>query len=102
MEERMNGLVVALCLAVAATSFAFAQEKKDTGQKASVASETTKHDTRMSDDKKADSREAKSANGEPTEKQKATQARMKECAAKAGDRKGDERKKFMSECLSKA
>ena len=98
----MKRLVVALCLAVAATSCAFAQEKKDTDPKASVASETTKHDTRTSDDQKAGSRDAKSVKREPTEKQKATQARMKECAAKAGDRKGDERKKFMSECLSKA
>jgi hypothetical protein len=60
MEERMKGLVVALCLAVAATSLAFAQEKKDTDQKASVASETTKNDTPMSDYRKADSRDAKS------------------------------------------
>jgi hypothetical protein len=28
------------------------------------------------------------------------QERMKTCNAQAGDRKGDERKKFMSECLS--
>jgi hypothetical protein len=28
------------------------------------------------------------------------QERMKTCNAKAGDKKGDERKKYMSECLS--
>jgi len=28
------------------------------------------------------------------------QERMKTCNAKAGDKKGDDRKKFMSECLS--
>ena len=28
------------------------------------------------------------------------QERMKTCNAKAGDKKGDERKKFMSDCLS--
>ena len=28
------------------------------------------------------------------------QERMKACNAKAGDKKGDERKKFMSDCLS--
>lgn len=30
----------------------------------------------------------------------AQQERMKTCNAKAGDKKGDERKKFMSDCLS--
>jgi hypothetical protein len=30
----------------------------------------------------------------------AQQERMKTCNVKAGDKKGDERKKFMSECLS--
>ena len=36
---------------------------------------------------------------EPSAKQKAQQERMKDCNAKAGDKKGDERKKFMSSCL---
>ena len=36
---------------------------------------------------------------EPTAAQKKQQERMKECNAKAGERKGDERKKFMSACL---
>lgn len=36
---------------------------------------------------------------EPSEKQKAQQERMKDCNAKMGDRKGDERKKAMSSCL---
>lgn len=40
----------------------------------------------------ADAKEGK----EPT----AQQVRMKECNQKAADKKGDERKKFMSECLS--
>jgi len=39
------------------------------------------------------------AKKEPTEKQKAQQERMKDCNAKASDKKGDERKKFMSSCL---
>ena len=36
-----------------------------------------------------------------SDKQKAHQARMKDCSARAGDRKlkGDARKQFMSECL---
>src|SRR6185295_16329803 len=36
----------------------------------------------------------------PSEKQKAQQERMKACNDKASDKKGDERKKFMSACLS--
>ena len=32
--------------------------------------------------------------------QKAQQEKMKACNAKAGDKKGDERKAFMKECLS--
>ena len=39
------------------------------------------------------------AKKEPTEKQKAQQERMKGCNDKASDKKGDERKKFMSSCL---
>ena len=41
----------------------------------------------------------KDAKKEPSAKQKAQQERMKDCNAKAGDKKGDERKKFMSSCL---
>ena len=37
---------------------------------------------------------------EPSAAQKKQQARMKDCNAKAGDKKGDERQKFMSSCLS--
>jgi hypothetical protein len=36
---------------------------------------------------------------EPTAAQKKQQARMKDCNAKAADKKGDERQKFMSACL---
>lgn len=36
---------------------------------------------------------------EPTAAQKKQQERMKACNDKAGDKKGDERKKFMSACL---
>jgi len=39
------------------------------------------------------------AKKEPSEAQKAQQERMKECNTEAGDKKGDERKKFMSSCL---
>jgi len=36
---------------------------------------------------------------QPSAKQKAQQERMKNCNAQAKDKKGDERKKFMSVCL---
>jgi len=36
---------------------------------------------------------------EPSEAQKAQQQRMKDCNAKMGDKKGDERKTAMSACL---
>ena len=36
---------------------------------------------------------------EPSEAQKAQQQRMKDCNAKMGDKKGDERKNAMSSCL---
>ena len=36
---------------------------------------------------------------EPTAAQKKQQERMKACNQKAGDKKGDERQKFMSACL---
>jgi psiF repeat-containing protein len=35
----------------------------------------------------------------PSPAQKKQQERMKDCNQKAGDKKGDERKKFMSSCL---
>ena len=41
----------------------------------------------------------KDAKKEPSAKQKAQQERMADCNKKAGDKKGDERKAFMSTCL---
>ena len=41
----------------------------------------------------------KDASKAPSAAQKKQQARMKDCNEKAGDKKGDERKKFMSSCL---
>ncbi len=41
----------------------------------------------------------KDAKKEPTAAQKKQQERMKDCNAKAADKKGDERQKFMSGCL---
>jgi hypothetical protein len=41
----------------------------------------------------------KDAKKEPSAAQKKQQARMKDCNEKAADKKGDDRKKFMSSCL---
>jgi len=75
----MKTLVAALCL-MFAMSPVWAQDKaKGEPKKAQAAAEKVKK--------------------EPTAKQKAQQERMKGCTEKAGDRKGDERRKFMSSCL---
>ena len=47
----------------------------------------------------ATSAQAQDKKKEPSEAQKAQQQRMKDCNAKMGDKKGDERKKAMSGCL---
>ena len=47
----------------------------------------------------ATSAQAQDKKKEPSEAQKAQQQRMKDCNAKMGDKKGDERQKFMSSCL---
>ena len=45
------------------------------------------------------SAQAQDKKKEPSEAQKAQQQRMKDCNAKMGDKKGDERQKAMSSCL---
>ena len=45
------------------------------------------------------SAQAQDKKKEPSEAQKAQQQRMKDCNAKMGDKKGDERQKAMSACL---
>jgi len=75
----MNKLIAALCFALAMAP-AMAQDKA------------------KADDKKA-APAAEKVKKEPIEKQKAQQERMKNCNDKATDKKGDERKKFMSSCL---
>ena len=78
----MKRLIAALCFMFALSPLAMAQDKG------------------KADEKKA-APAAEKAKKEPTEKQKAHQERMKSCANQAGDKKlkGDERKKFMSDCL---
>ena len=83
----MKQLITALCLTVALTPFAIAQEKgKGTEKKAEVATEKsarTDMSKGKSAEKKTERATEKSAKKEPTEKQKAQYARMKDCAQKA-------------------
>jgi len=107
-EETMKKFVAAVCFILAAVPVALAQDKsKDVEKKAPMAAEkSTKGDATKSkgDEKKSATASDKSAKSgdtkkEPTAKQKAQQERMKDCSTRAGDRKGDDRKKFMSSCL---
>ena len=109
----MKQLIAAICFTLAATPFAFAQDKaKDTDKKAPAAMEKAPSTAVMKgtgEEKKSPEKasmerpkgvsEGSQKPKEPSVKQKAQQERMKDCSAKAGDRKGDERKKFMSSCL---
>ena len=76
----MKKLIAAFCFMFALSPLALAQDKA------------------KADDKKAVPAAEKSKK-EPTAKQKAQQERMKACNDKAVDKKGGERKKFMSSCL---
>lgn len=79
----MNKLMTLLYFLLATSPVAVAQDKaKDMDKKAAPAIERSAKDQKQ-----------------PSDKQKAQQARMKECNAKASAKKGDERQKFMSACL---
>jgi uncharacterized protein YdeI (BOF family) len=86
----MKKLIAAICFMFALSPLALAQDKgKSDEKKAAPAAE-----------KPAKAAE-KPAKKEPTEKQKAQQEKMKACSGEASQKKmkGDERKKFMSECM---
>lgn len=104
----MKQVIAAVCFMLAAAPLSYAQDKaRDVEKKAPVAVEKSA----KTDAPKGKGDEKKSSTGadkatkdaapkkEPSAKQKAQQERMKDCASQAGDRKGDERKKFMSSCL---
>ena len=76
----MKKLIAMACFMLAASSVAFAQDKA----KDAAATPVPK---------------AEKAKKEPSEAQRMQQERMKECNIDAGDKKGDDRKKFMSSCL---
>jgi hypothetical protein len=103
----MRKLVLAVCLAVASTPFAVAQEKKEAKKEATAAQK--KQQARMRDcneqagAKKLEGDERKSFMSQCLKgpQMTAQQARMKDCNKRASDKKmkGDERKEFMSACL---
>ena len=89
----MKKLIAVICFMLATSPLALAQDKgKGDAKKAPQAAEKSA---------KAAEKPAK-AKKEPSEKQKAQQAKMKSCSKDASDKKlkGDERKKFMSGCMS--
>lgn len=80
----MKELIAVLCLALATSSFAFAQEQGKSGAETAVKSE-----------KRVKTRKP------PTEKQLAQRQKMKDCSRKAANQKlkGNECKHFMKTCL---
>jgi hypothetical protein len=81
----MKKLAALFCLMFALSPLAMAQSKGDEKKSAQATEKAAaKSDT---------------AKKEPSEAQKAQQERMADCNKRAGDRKGDERKGFMSSCL---
>ena len=87
----MKALIAMLCGAMLALApAAHAQDKGKGDEKKAEAA-------KKAEEKKAEKAEAKKK--EPSEAQKKQQQRMADCNDKAGDKKGDDRKKFMSSCL---
>ena len=114
----MKTTIAVLCLMLAAAPLTFAQDKaKDADRKATAAEKSPKPEVpkgaqTASDKTKGSTQDAEispkaeQTKKEPSEKQKkrsAQKAKKSDCnkQAKEGKMKGDERKKFMKECLSK-
>jgi hypothetical protein len=111
-------LTAVLCSAMlAASSFSFAQDKKDAPKREPSAAQKKQQDRMRDCNEQAGAKkmegearkkfmssclkgQAEGAKG-ATKAQAAQQDKMKACNKQAGDKKmkGDERKKFMSECL---
>ena len=90
-ERKMKKLMAVICFMLATSPLALAQDKgKGDMKKAPQAAEKSKAGEKPGQAKKA-----------PSEKQKAQQEKMRSCSKEASDKKlkGDERKKFMSDCM---
>lgn len=106
----MKKLIAALCLMLAVSPLALAQEKKAPTAKQKAQQERMKDCNVKAKAMKGDERKkfmSSCLKGEPSTvaaKPKSQQDKMKLCNKQAGDRKlkGDERKKFMSTCLKAA
>ena len=108
----MKKLIAAICLTLATSPLAFAQDKsakKEPSDKQKAQQERMKgcNDKAGAKDMKGDERKkfmSSCLKGEepgPSAKQKVQQDKMAACNKQAGDKamKGDDRKKFMSSCL---
>lgn len=100
----MRKLIAVVCFMLAASPLAFAQDKgKDDAKKAVPAAEVKadkgKDAGKKPEKSKGDEKKAVKAKKEPSPAQKAQQERMRVCNEQAADKKGDDRKKFMSACL---
>jgi hypothetical protein len=102
----MKKLIAMACFMLAASPLAFAQDKgKDAAPAAAPAKveapkvEAPKVEAPKADAPKAEAKKTEKARKEPTETQLLKQEREKACNAEAADKKGDERKKFMSACV---
>jgi hypothetical protein len=88
----MRRVIAALCFALATAPVAMAQ---------APAGDAGKKPARAAAEKPARAAAEKPLKREPTERQKAQQAKMNACSKEASAKKlkGDERKAFMSQCM---
>ena len=110
----MKKLIALFCFMLATSPLALAQDKGKADEKkaAPAAAAPAKAEEKKAAPAKADEKKAapaaeksakkKAPKKEPSEKQKAQQEKMKSCSKDASDKKlkGDDRKKFMSGCMS--
>lgn len=107
----MKTLIAMVCFMLAASPLAFAQDKaKDDTKKGAPAAEVRaepkadkgKDAEKKSEKSKGDDKKADQPKKERTPAQKANDERLKDCNAQAGEKKGDERQKFMGACMKAA
>jgi len=114
----MRNLIAIVCFVLSASPLALAQDKgKDDAKKAAPVAEAQagkgkdtdkRSEKSKGEEKKADAPKGDKANGDKRKSQKtkkelsparkAQQERRNQCNAQAGEKKGDERRKFMSAC----
>jgi len=102
----MNKLALAICLSLAFSPLALAQEKKEPSAKQKAQQERMTNCNKQAGEQKLAGDARKSfmstcLKGGSATKQTSQQNKMKDCNKQAGDKqlKGDARKNFMSTCL---